>query len=341
MNHFFTLSAPKSVLLAERLQVLEAEVSARLEQEKQAGRTLQYTKVFLSDAANQQKALLDSPLYRDHLSKAPCTFVGQVPLDGSKITLLLKTDERQEACLFHSLRLDEAEAAGKDSYAQTRLLFERYLGILAEKGLRMDVHCVRTWIYVRDIDANYAGVVRARNDVFDREGLTIDTHFIASTGIGGRSEARHALVGMDFLTYPDIEEQQKHYLKAPDFLGSPHDYGVAFERGTALKTADGTKLFISGTASIDKSGKILHEGQVLRQTGRLLENIDALLHDGGASLEDAGYFIIYLRDLSDYAAVAGYMRSRFPDKPLVILLAEVCRPGWLIEMECTAWVPAK
>ena len=27
---------------------------------------------------------------------------------------------------------------------------------------------------------------------------------------------------------------------------------------------------------------------------------------------------------------------RFPDIPKVIVLAPVCRPGWLIEMECMA-----
>ena len=51
---------------------------------------------------------------------------------------------------------------------------------------------VRTWIYVADIDVNYDGVVRARNDVFRRYGLTADTHYIASTGIGGYSQTRQS-----------------------------------------------------------------------------------------------------------------------------------------------------
>ena len=51
------------------------------------------------------------------------------------------------------------------------------------------------------------------------------------------------------------------------------------------------------------------------------------------------YFVIYLRDISDYAKVDAYMQARFPEVPRIILEARVCRPGWLIEMECEALFP--
>ena len=46
--------------------------------------------------------------------------------------------------------------------------------------------------------------------------------------------------------------------------------------------------------------------------------------------------IVYLRDISDYGVVKGIMNERFPDIPKAIVLAPVCRPGWLIETECIA-----
>ena len=190
---------------------------------------------------------------------------------------------------------------------------------------------MRTWIYVRDIDSNYAGLVKARNDVFAEEGLSHDTHYIASTGIGGATEGRHAVVGIDFLTCPDLREADKTYLKALSHLSPTHDYGVAFERGVRLS---GGRIFISGTASIDKYGKVLHEGDVIAQAGRLLENISELLREGASGLDRVPYFIIYLRDISDFAIVDAYMRERFPDVPRILLEARVCRPSWLIEMEC-------
>ena len=190
---------------------------------------------------------------------------------------------------------------------------------------------MRTWIYVRDIDANYAGLVRARNDVFAEEGLSHDTHYIASTGIGGATEGRSAVVAIDFLTRPDIHESDKTYLKALSHLSPTHDYGVAFERGVRL--SDG-RIYISGTASIDHKGQVLHEGNVLAQADRLLENIDQLLREGGSSLEKVPYLIVYLRDIADYTLVDAYIQRRFQYLPRVILEARVCRPSWLIEMEC-------
>lgn len=259
------------------------------------------------------------------------SIVEQPPLDGSRVAALVQTSSEASNALFHSPRLTEDEATGRDSYAQARLLFDKYLDIIRPLGLDLKTHCVRTWIYVRDIDSNYAGLVKARNDVFAEEGLSHDTHYIASTGIGGATEGRNAVVAIDFLTRPDIREADKTYLKALSHLSPTHDYGVAFERGVRL--SDG-KIFISGTASIDHRGQVLYEGDVVAQTERLLENIDELLREGGSSLDKVPYFVIYLRDISDYPVINAYMQERFPSVPRIILEARVCRPSWLIEMEC-------
>lgn len=288
-----------------------------------------FVRFFLSDAQNQADALRAALNAR--FKDVAVSIVEQPPLDGSRISALVLTSARKSAFLFHSLRLTEDEAKGLDAYAQSRLLFDKYLRIIRPLGLELKTHCVRTWIYVRDIDANYAGLVKARNDVFAEEGLSHQTHYIASTGIGGATERQHAVVAIDFLTRPDIEEGDKTYLKALSHLSPTHDYGVAFERGVRL--SDG-HIYISGTASIDHQGKVLHQGDVVAQANRLLENISVLLQEGGSSLEKVPYFIVYLRDISDYALVDTYMQKRFPHVPRILLEARVCRPSWLIEMEC-------
>lgn len=63
-------------------------------------------------------------------------------------------------------------------------------------------------------------------------------------------------------------------------------------------------------------------------------NIEALLKDGESDLSNVGLFIVYLRDISDYKIIKEIMNSRFPDVPTVIVEGRVCRPGWLVEMEC-------
>ena len=183
---------------------------------------------------------------------------------------------------------------------------------------------MRTWIYVRDIDTNYAGMVKARNDIFEEEGLSHLSHYIASTGIGGATEGRSEITAIDFLTFPNIRESEKTYLKALSHLSPTHDYGVAFERGVQLP---GGHIFISGTASIDHRGEVLFEGDVLAQARRLLENISALLAEGGSSLEKIRYFVVYLRDISNYPVVDAYLQQRFPEVPRVLLEARVCRPA--------------
>ena len=354
MDKYIILSPEAKGSFNDRLNFLYLKLGNYLDTEKLKNRTLQYCKVFLSDSQNQIKELEESLLYQEFLKGTNLTIVEQTPLNGSKVSLLIKTTDDTTPILFHSLRLTEEEAMGKDSYEQTHFLFNKYLQTIEGTDMTMERNLVRTWIYVTDIDVNYQGVVEARNDIFDKEGLTADTHYIASTGIGGATPVRHAAVAIDFLTVPNIKEEDKKYLQALEHLNPTHEYGVAFERGTRLTLPTHTlhpegsqqfkqqcqqtkqQYFISGTASIDKHGDVVYEGDIVRQTGRLLENIGALLKDGDATMNDIQYFIIYLRDISDYHTVDRLMQQFYPQIPRIIVEAKVCRPGWLIEMECIA-----
>jgi enamine deaminase RidA (YjgF/YER057c/UK114 family) len=336
MDKYIILSPEAKGTFNDRLNFLYLKLGNYLDTEKLENRTLQYCKVFLSDAQNQTQDLEESLLYQEYLKDTHLTVVEQPPLNGSKISLLIKTTDDKTPILFHSLRLTEEEAKGKDSYEQTRMLFDKYQQLIAGTDMTMERNLVRTWIYVTHIDVNYQGVVEARNDVFDQQGLTAETHYIASTGIGGATSVRHASVAIDFLTVPGIREEDKQYLQALNHLNPTHEYGVAFERGTSLSLPQKKQYFISGTASIDKDGAVVYEGDIIRQTGRLLENIGALLKDGDAMMNDIQYFIIYLRDISDYYTVEQLMNQFYPQIPHITVEARVCRPGWLIEMECIA-----
>lgn len=349
MDKYTILSPESKGSFVERLNFLYLKLGIYLDAELSEKRTLRYCKIFLSDSHNQEQELKESLLFQELLPETPVTIIEQPPLNGSKISLIVHTSDDETPFLFHSLRLNEQEAEGLDSYKQTVALFAKYQDILQETNkalgfgdvrdqdsLTMSRNLVRTWIYVNDIDNNYQGVVEGRNTIFKEEGLTKDTHYIASTGIGGSTPSRNATVAIDFLTFPNIQEEDKKYLKAPYHLNPTHEYGVAFERGTRLNLPNKQLFFISGTASIDKQGNILYEGDIIRQTGRLLENIGALLKDGDATMNDIQYFIIYLRDISDYQTVRHLMLQFYPQIPHIIVEARVCRPGWLIEMECVA-----
>jgi enamine deaminase RidA (YjgF/YER057c/UK114 family) len=53
-------------------------------------------------------------------------------------------------------------------------------------------------------------------------------------------------------------------------------------------------------------------------------------------MDDVAQMIVYLRDTADYHHVADYMQKHHPDIPQTIVYAPVCRPGWLVEVECIA-----
>ena len=212
MDHYEIITDAGHGIFAQRLNGIYNDIKGYLEAEQQQNRRLCYAKVFLSDISNQEEQLRHSLLMTDFLDKTACTIIQQSPIGGAKIGVLLKTSDEPEAFTMHSLRLTDDEVMNFGSYMQTIMLFDKYLEVLKAQGLNLKDHCVRTWIYVRDIDTNYDGVVKARNDVFRQHGLSVDTHFIASTGIGGRSMGKNVCVAIDFLTAPQVQPDDLLFL---------------------------------------------------------------------------------------------------------------------------------
>ena len=281
----------------------------------------------LSDAANQ------APILRGLVGDRPASVVDQPPADGSRIALEAwhVTGGRHPAFrMFYSPQIDSGS-----SFEQTKRLFEELdRGVFAAGG-KVAGNTLRTWLYCRDIDNNYAGLVRARNEYFDRIGL-VQT-YLASTGIGGGAALPGQLVQLDALEYFGVSPEQIVHLKAEDHLSPTALYGVRFERGSRIALADRAELFISGTASIDKHGKIMYEQDIRRQCRRVVENIAALLKEGGAELSDVLSATVYMRDPADCSSIRAEFANAFAAEP-VFLIAPVCRPGWLVECECIAVV---
>ncbi len=309
-----------------------------------AGLSVVFRRFFLSDPANQDAGLTEA---LGALPPAVTSIIGQPPLDGTKIAVwVYYTDgpAPEDGVWSHNgythawnghMLSDMA-----DSEAQMSDLFGRYDDSLAVRGLSVSLDCVRTWIFVRDVDTNYAGVVKGRRDYFNGIGLTPDTHFIASTGIGGCNADPGRSVNMDACAVGGLAPGQIKYLHAYDHLSPTAVYGVTFERGTAVTYGDRRHVFISGTASIDSSGMVVHEGDPVRQTQRMLENVGALLAEADASFDDIACSIVYLRDIADFRKVQSVISRMYPALSPLYVLAPVCRPAWLVEMECMAIIPA-
>lgn len=312
---------------------------------------LVFCKVFVTDCLNQKKIMKEHPLFQNEFKNSGFSIIEQPPLDGNKINMLLwfvkgieinkyrinnafylETDKYLH--IFHCIRCNSDAYSNIENQTEQAFIQHKYL--IQKYGMNILDNCIRTWLYVRDIDKDYSGVVKGRNDFFTTNGLNVNTHFIASTGIGGSGELANLNICIDLYSIKGLRPEQIKQLKALNYLNPTHEYGVSFERGTCITYAKEKHIFISGTASIDKNGNCVYKGDIMKQLERIFLNIENLLHDADADLNDICHMIIYLRDISDYNIVHSYVNHHYSAIPSVIVLAKVCRPEWLVEIECQA-----
>lgn len=321
-------------------------ITRAIEQLKQTNElkksALVFKRYFLSDAVNQAHLINTS---EDNVA---VSVVQQPPLNGTKVlawlyyveTGAVQTDESGTIVLkrphYEHLYNTQLQQPLLDEYAETTYIFEKYIDLLRSRSCTLKGNCIRTWIYVQGVDVHYAEMVKSRMNYFIQEGLTNETHYIASTGIEGKYINPKSLVLMDAYAVKGVQQEQIKYLYAPTHLNPTYEYGVTFERGTAVDYGDRRHIFISGTASIDNKGEIVHPFDIEKQIERTVENITVLLTEADAEMSDIAQMIVYLRDTADYETVVVYLQRHYSDIPKVVVWAPVCRPGWLVEIECIA-----
>lgn len=333
---------PRGQMFQDQLQRLYSVEDQLLSLPEFSGAQYVMKRYFLSDSTNQ------APLMRQQENVA-ISFIQQQPLDGTKVAVWMYMQRGVEISTEndmvvssrngyrHLWKMGMCSILG-DSAKQTDTIFREYEELLCKEGATLERNCLRTWFFVRDVDTQYAGMVVARRENFDLLGLTSDTHYIASTGIQGGPANPKAIIQMGAYSIAgdSWNPQQQHYLYAPTHLNPTYEYGVTFERGVCVEYGDRAHTIISGTASIDNQGRVLHVGDIVKQTERMWENVEALLKESDMDYDDVMHLIVYLRDTADYNEVKQMFDRRFPNIPTVISFAPVCRPTWLIEMECIA-----
>ena len=349
LQFHYTIVPQQAEQIEHQLRTVELAEEQLLRHFEIAPETAILKRFFSSDLINHRQHLLDFKAAKDDDFYFAMT--EQPPVSNVKLALMGMclsniTRKSRNANIFlcsttsgirhiFAERLTDPDPNG-DSAKQT----EGILELLAEKlrpyGATIEGNVLRTWLYAPHVDADYAGIVKARKELFDSINLTPETHYIASTGIQGGTGEPFARVSMDAYAATGLDTSKVRYIQAEEHLSPTHVYGVTFERATAIAMGDTELLVISGTAAIDNKGEIVHPGDVVGQTRRTLTNISALLHAAGFDEQDLSAFIIYLRDPADQGFVLPLIDAYAPDLPAVCVRAPVCRPGWLIEIEATA-----
>lgn len=122
----------------------------------------------------------------------------------------------------------------------------------------------------------------------------------------------------------------------------------SFSRGMRIELNGLTILLISGTASIDETGRSIHIGDFRAQASRTFANITALLASEGGTWHDIVRTSCYLRDIDrDYEAFNEERTAFFREQELDPLpastgiQAKLCRPELLVEIEAIAMFRSK
>ena len=264
--------------------------------------------------------------------------VAVMPRDGSSPGCDGDSPARGRSLLLGKHRHFYADALHGDpgsAFEQTLSMFCRADGILAQQGMSFhDV--VRTWIYLRHMERDYAEFNRGRREFFRRRQVAL---LPASTGIGGSPLPEEFDFALTLWAIKGPERPATSSMTTPT-LNEACTYGADFSRGLRVTEANKIALYISGTASVDESGSTAHVNDFTGQVNRMLLNIETLLSGQKASFRDVLSAVTYLRTPDDVPVLRRILRHRGLDGlPNALVHATVCRRELLCEMEAVAALP--
>lgn len=222
---------------------------------------------------------------------------------------------------------------------QAREMFVKTDRILSSQGATYkDV--ARTWLYLSDILDWYDEFNVARNDKYSRFGIMPQQSeqkipLPASTGIEGDNPIGTActmdalaIIANGSVVRPKVTQMSNPRQK------DAFKYKSAFSRAACIEHPDFKEIQLSGTASIDESGKSCFVGDFTKQMELTLDNISSLLSLRGATLKDICSATVFLKREEDFNTYRQILTRRgLENLPAVCTVADVCREELLFELD--------
>ena len=243
-------------------------------------------------------------------------------------------DEWGRYAFLKAVEPDDATASEYDQTLSAFVNVERELGTVG-----MDFsNVVRTWLFADHILDWYADLNRARDKFFTEHGV-YDRYVPASTGIGwaGRSKARIVL-GAFAAQAKSPGSVEVEALPSP--LQCPAlEYGSSFSRAAEVRMPGWRRVIVSGTASIEpKSHAVAYVGDAAKQVDCTMRAVAAIYESRGLSLADVTGALVYLKDASVRGEWERWLdeHPEYPRGHVHAIVADVCRPEWLFEIESDA-----
>jgi enamine deaminase RidA (YjgF/YER057c/UK114 family) len=259
---------------------------------------------------------------------------------GSRLQL-----RRAGPWLFGSLRIaEDAKTPGAAALVRaTQLAYGDVFASIRSAGYP---HLVRVWNYLPAINAHIDGDERYRHFNAARKAAFLHS----GEATAGRVPAACALgsdAGSPLSIYFLAARRQPIAIENPRQTSAYHypprygDQPPIFARASLLPDAQGSNLFVSGTASI-VGHETRHTGDPAAQTRESFANIAAVLDETNRMLGAPHYamesltFKVYVRKPADLACIAAEAARILPRRvPIVYLRADVCREDLLVEIEAS------
>ena len=216
---------------------------------------------------------------------------------------------------------------------QTNDIFERSHAILEGLGLNFS-DTIRTWLFVQDILSWYGDLNETRDRFFERHDI-FNKLVPASTGIGVMNLQNKALVTNVLAVIPKTSETTMEPVASP--LQNPAlDYKSSFSRAVKVSTPDYGRLYISGTASIEKSGDTVFLDDTAAQIEMTMQVVHAILNNADMDWSDTVTALAYFKYRKDFGLFDDYCRANGIKIPHIKIHADVCRDDLLFELELDA-----
>ncbi|MBI2087778.1 MAG: RidA family protein [Deltaproteobacteria bacterium] len=102
-----------------------------------------------------------------------------------------------------------------------------------------------------------------------------------------------------------------------------------------IVTQGGKLLFIAGQTAADKNGEVVGKGDIEAQAKQVFENIQAVLKEAGASLDNLAMTTTYIVDIKyreGYNRVRNQYYKGTPPTSTLVVVKGLANPEYLIEI---------
>ena len=121
---------------------------------------------------------------------------------------------------------------------------------------------------------------------------------------------------------------------------------VAVPRGImsqGVAVPAGRMIFASGQVAREVDGQLVGAGDIRAQTRKTLQNLQAVLAEAGATMDDVVKVTVFVTNLSEHFAAIHEIRAEFFAAPYpastLVEISQLVDPEMLIEIEAIAVTP--